>query len=198
MLIGLFAAVKAYMESLSRTVAYSVIIICYLLGVGLVLWGGNTSGQTYVAVTLGSFAGIAWLLALYSTWWIVIPQSFRDSRNYRAQFSLTVRRNIMFWGGGLWLLLLAFTGGSTVGVTWVLLGATNVVVLVSLAYFGFASDEERKIWSEKQERAAREKLYNKAVEEGLITEEGEYVWEEEEYVEENPKPRFGLIRRFLK
>jgi hypothetical protein len=35
------------------------------------------------------------------------------------------------------------------------------------------------------------------VEEGLITEEGEYV-AEEDFVEKNPKPRLGLIKRFLK
>lgn len=140
-----------------------------LVGVGMGTWGV----VPVVAVFAGGLGGGLWLLAANIAWWRLVPISVRERLNVRGLVPLAQRRLLGGVAVVLWLLFLAVVGRTVTAEEGyasfvVLLGALNVVVLVTLAHVMVADELEREEWSAQQEMLWRQRAYAKAVKKGLV------------------------------
>lgn len=162
MLLELFANIHAWVTERGRPrrdmwLGFAIGLVLVLIGAAFgLVWEP-------AAILFGGLGGVAWLVAAHIAWWFVIPERWRERTNFRARMTLSQRRTFAFVVGGFWLLTVATVGMVSSPVTGVLLGATNVVVLVSLAHVAVADPEERAVWDAEQEAALAARMRERAM-----------------------------------
>lgn len=171
MLLELFDSIRAWQERLPvgrarLVVVFFVLAGSALAGVGMLTWDSVPP----LAVTAGGLAGALWLVAAHISWWRFMPNSMRERLDLRALLNLQQRRLVGGVAAVSWLLLMAVVGraAGVLGSAVVLVGAVNVVVLVTIAHVVVASPREREEWTEQQEEMWRQRAYARAVEKGLV------------------------------
>jgi hypothetical protein len=172
-LLSLFASLKSWGENMGESKAKIIIYLFSIFGVAGVAVGIFLAlPLDSITVLLGSIVGLLWIVALNFAYWFILSPATQSRLNFREHLDLSKRRWI---AGGLlsiWFLFIAIINSVIMERLTILLGALNVVILVSLARFAVADGQEREEWSESKEIERRGKLFLEAYENGLIDEYG--------------------------
>ncbi len=137
-----------------------------LVVVGMLFWDSVPA----VGVIAGGTAGLLWLAAVWLLWWRLAPTTVQQRANLRELLALSQRRLVSSIAAVVWLLGMAVVGRSAgdLGSLVVVVGAVNVVVLVSIAHVFVANPAERAEWTQEKEDEWRQRAYEKAVKDGLV------------------------------
>lgn len=173
MLLELFASLHAWGSRMNSS--RIKLIIAVFTVVGIILVGVSyalTLNSSIGAVFMGGTAGLLWLIAVNLTFWFLLSETLQDKLDLRAKWDLTKRRWIAAVALIVWFAIVLGINAVLGTRLYSLLGALNVVVLVMLAKFVVASNDERADWSEMKEQELAAKMYAEAYEKGLIDEAG--------------------------
>lgn len=184
MLLDLFASLRKWGARLPRAAQQAVLAGALLAGVALCALGavaGLGTGNP-LAVLLGCAAGVGWVLAANFAYWFWLPDATRQRLDWRARMPLGRRRIAAAAAALAWFAVLLLSSGVAGERATTLIGALNVLVLVSLARYAVASDGEREEWSRVKEAQLRQQAFADAYQKGLIDADG------------NPTPLAGARR----
>lgn len=142
--------------------------------------------QGALSKIFGGAAGLAFVLAVDLLWFIVQNPRIQAQRNLKRQYSLGRRRAIAAVLVLIWWILLVNVGSNVILAP--VVGAINVVVLISLFRFVTATDSERAI----REREIEEWLeYQNAELEALEMERAEAEKVSSQRTDQERSRRFG-------